>query len=295
MCHWVMRCVKTLAWGALLCALLLGSAHAQVLRLADQRGGVVVLPQTPQRIISLLPSLTESVCALGGCAKLVGTDRYSNAPPEVLALPKLGGLDDVQIERIVALHPDVVLAAPSIRAIDRLEQLGIKVLVIDTPTHAHVRSALTSLAHMLGTPDQAELLWQRLEQQIEAARARIPPGLQGQRVYFEIDTALYAAGPDSFIGQTLARLGLRSIVPAQLGPFPKLNPEFVLRAQPDIVMAVDTSVRAMAQRPGWGQLRALQRQRSCGFTGERYELLIRPGPRLGEAAQLLADCLVGLP
>jgi iron complex transport system substrate-binding protein len=294
MSHWVMRCVKARLWGALLCALLGCSAQAQV-RLADQRGSVLVLPQTPQRIISLVPSLTESVCALGGCAKLVGTDRYSNAPPEVVALPKLGGLDDAHIERIVQLHPDVVLAAPSIRAANRLEQLGLKVLVIDTQTHEDVRGSLTTLAQMLGTPDQAERLWQRLEREIQAARDRIGPALQGQRVYFEIDTALYAAGPSSFIGQTLAQLGLHNIVPAPLSPFPKLSPEFVLRAQPDIVMGVDTSVRAMAQRPGWSQLRALQRQRTCSFSSARYELLIRPGPRLGEAAQLLADCLVGLP
>ena len=69
----------------------------------DDRDATLTLTAPPQRIVSLLPSLTESVCALRGCARLVGTDRFSNSPASVLALPKLGGLDDAQIERIVAL------------------------------------------------------------------------------------------------------------------------------------------------------------------------------------------------
>ena len=80
-------------------------------------GGASAAP--PQRIVSLLPSITESVCALGACARLIGVDRYSNWPDSVKALPQLGGLDDPAIERIVGLKPDLVLAAPSSRATDR--------------------------------------------------------------------------------------------------------------------------------------------------------------------------------
>jgi len=94
----------------LLLALLGAAVHAAAIGVTDDRGRTVSLAAPPQRLISLLPSLTESVCALGGCARLVGTDRYSNAPAEVQALPKLGGIDDAQVERIVALKPDVVLA-----------------------------------------------------------------------------------------------------------------------------------------------------------------------------------------
>ena len=118
----------------LLAALLPFAAQARV-TLHDDRGATLVLAAPPQRIVSLLPSFTESVCALGGCARLVGTDRYSNWPVSVRALPKLGGVDDAQIERIVALRPGVVLAAPSARVIDRLEALGVKVLEIG---RAHV-------------------------------------------------------------------------------------------------------------------------------------------------------------
>jgi iron complex transport system substrate-binding protein len=89
-------------------------------------------------------------------------------------------------------------------------------------------------------------------------------------------------------------LGMRNAVPANLGPFPKLNPEFVERLHPDIIMASSNSVDDMTSRPGWSPLRALKERRGCGFDLERYEVLIRPGPRLGEAAGILAQCLLSL-
>jgi len=87
----------------------------------DDRGRSLTLPRPPLRVVSLLPSLTETVCALQACARLVGIDRHSDWPAAVRNLPRLGGLEDTQIERIVALKPDLVLAAVSSRAVDRLE------------------------------------------------------------------------------------------------------------------------------------------------------------------------------
>lgn len=248
----------------------------------------------PQRIVSLVPGLTESLCALGACALLVGTDRYSNWPPQVAALPKLGGLDDAQIERIAALKPDLVLAAPSARAVERLEALGLNVMVRHTRSHDDVRSNLLWLGALLGDEARAHAAWQAIERQMSEAAARVPPRLRGRSVYFEVDATPYAAGPDSFIGQTLQRLGLSNIVPAALGPFPKLSPEFVVRAQPQIVVAEERHLRDMAGRPGWAALEVLAQQQVCAFAGARYDLLVRPGPRMGEAALQLADCLAAL-
>jgi len=269
-------------------------ACAAPVTVPDHRGGTLTLPAPPQRIVTLLPSLTEGVCALGGCARLVGTDRFSNMPPSVNALPKLGGLEDAQVERIVALKPDLVIVAPSSRVIDRLERLGLRVLVIDANTHAEVQRGLETLAKVLGTPERAALAWAAIERDMNLAVERVPASLRGQRVYFEVDGSSYAAGRSSFIGETLARLGMGNVVGPELGPFPKLNPEFVVRAQPDILIASARNVDAMPSRPGWSTLKAVQQRRWCGFAPERYELLIRPGPRMGEAALVLADCLAGL-
>lgn len=262
--------------------------------LSDDRNVAQTLRAPPQRIVSLVPSLTESVCALGACDRLVGTDSHSNAPARTQTLPKLGGLEDANLERIVALKPDVVLAAPSARVVERLEGLGLKVLVFQSRTHADVHRSLNALSVMLGRPAAAERVWAQIQRDLERAAARVPVAMRAQRVYFEVDTTPFAAGPSSFIGETLLSLGVGNIVRPTDGPFPKLNPEFVVRAQPDVVMAVQRDLDRMSRRPGWARLDALRDGRTCGFSDERYEVLVRPGPRLGEAALELADCLATL-
>lgn len=286
----------TMRWPLLvLCALgLVAPAAAAPLVVQDDRGRRVELPAPPQRVVSLLPSLTETVCALQACNRLVGTDRYSGWPASVQALPKLGGLEDTQIERLVALKPDVVLAAGSARAIDRLEALGLRVVALEPKSLQDTERVIVQVAHVLGDDAAGAALWQRMQARIAAAAQRVPAALRGQKVYFEVASAPYAAGEASFVGQTLAQLGMGNIVPASLGPFPKLSPEFVVRARPDIVMATTGALAEMPSRPGWDTLVALKHRHSCGFSGERWDSLVRPGPRLADAAEAMADCLAGL-
>jgi iron complex transport system substrate-binding protein len=110
-------------------------------------------------------------------------------------------------------------------------------------------------------------------------------------VYFEVNPGPYGAGESSFIGETLLRLGVKNILPAKLGPFPKLNPEYVVRANPDVIMIGQRSQDGLAQRPGWPNIRALREQRVCVFTSEQADALVRPGPRMAEGARLMAQCL----
>jgi cobalamin transport system substrate-binding protein len=272
--------------GACLLALLPGGAVAA--------GGEQPASQPPQRIVSLMPSLTETVCALGACGRLVGTDRYSNWPPPVRILPKLGGLDDTEIERVVSLHPDLVVTPASTRAADRLRSLGLTVLALEPQTWSDTRQAILTLARTLGDASAGPALVARIEARVAAAASRVPPRWRGASVYFEVAANPYAAGQASFVGELLARLGLVNIVAAGLGTFPQLNPEFVLQAQPALIMAGRRDLAGMSQRPGWTDLRALQRRQVCGFDPAVFDALIRPGPRLGEAADAIADCLAGL-
>jgi iron complex transport system substrate-binding protein len=267
----------------------LGASAAPLLH--DDRGAPVTLAAVPARIVTLLPSLTESVCALDDCAKLVGVDRYSNWPASVNALPHLGGQDDAQIERIVALKPDLVLASASSRVVSRLESLGVHVLALEAKSTADIHRVLETIAQALGKPGAGDAQWARIQVRVAHAAARVPAGWHARRAYFEISSAPYAAGASSFIGETLAQLGVGNIVPASMGPFPKLNPEYVVRAQPDLVMAETRALDEMPNRPGWNRLHALEQGRHCGFASEQYDVLVRPGPRLGEAAELMADCL----
>ena len=238
---------------------------AQAIVLRDDRQVDVTINQPPQRIVSLLPSLTETVCALGQCQKLVGVDRYSNWPERIAHLPRMGGGLDPNIESVVAARPDLVLMATSARGAARFEALGLKVLALEPNTYNDVRRVMQIVAKALAVPEvESERAWR----------------------------SIYGASESSFIGETLQRLGARNILPASLGPFPKINPEFVVRAQPDLIMVGDSSFAEMATRPGWQNMRAIRSQRVCHFKAEESDVLMRAGPRMDEAARLMVQCLI---
>ena len=263
---------------------------AQPVQLTDDRGRSIALAQPPRRIVSLLPSLTESVCALGQCARLVGVDRYSNWPGSIASLPRVGGGLDPSIEAVVALRPDVVLMATSSRSAARLESLGLTVVALEPKTHADVQRVLGKLGQLLAVPD-AQQVWRTIDASVSAAAQALPATVRGTRVYYEVSRGPYGAGTSSFIGETLTRLGVQNILPAQLGPFPKLNPEYVVRANPDLIMVGARSAAGLAERPGWAGIRAVREQRICEFDTVATDMLIRPGPRMAEAARLMAQCL----
>ena len=278
-------------WRALLLLVLaLGTQAALALDITDDRGTTVRLERPPQRIVSLLPSLTETVCGLGACRRLVGVDRYSNHPEEVRRLPQLGGGLDPSIEAVLALRPDVVLIATSAPAAQRLEALGLKVLALEPRTLADVQRITGVLGQLLDVP-QAQRLWQAMEADVAQAARSLPPGARRTRVYFEVGAGPYAAGTSSFIGELLQRLGVQNIIGPELGPFPKINPEFVVRADPDVILIGERNAQGLRQRPGWAGLRALREGRICVFGEAESDVLVRPGPRMGEAARVLARCI----
>jgi iron complex transport system substrate-binding protein len=266
------------------------ASSAQALELTDDRGVTVRLERAPQRIVSLLPSLTETVCALGECRRLVGVDRYSNHPESVRRLPQVGGGLDPSIEGVVALRPDVVLIASSAPAAQRLEALGLKVLALEPRSLADVQRITGVLGQLLDVP-QAQQLWQAMDAGLAEAARTLPPGARNTRVYFEVGAGPYAAGTSSFIGELLQRLGVQNIIGPELGPFPKINPEFVVRADPDVILIGERNAQGLRQRPGWAGIRALRESRVCVFGEAETDVLVRPGPRIAEAARLLARCI----
>ena len=252
----------------------------------------VRLAQVPQRIVSLLPSLTETVCALGQCHKLVGLDRYSNWPESVKSVARVGGGLDPNIESIVALKPDLVLAAGSTRGADRLQALGVTVLRLEPRNHDDAQRVLRTVAQALHLPAaDSERVWKGIQVGVQKAVQSLSPAAKIQRVYFEVSPTPYGASESSFIGETLTRMGVSNILPASMGPFPQVNPEWVVRARPDVIMAGNSSRDSMLQRPGWARLRAMQGERLCIFKQEESDLLVRAGPRMAEGAQLMAHCL----
>ena len=262
--------------------------------LTDDRGRVIVIDKAPQRIITLLPSLGEIVCELQACDRLVGVDRYSNWPERVQSLPKLGGIDDTQLEALVKLKPDLVLLARSSRVTQRLESMGIQVVALEPQNQADMRRVIQLIAGALHLPqsqERAQALWQNIQQKLDAAALRVPAKAKGMRIYFEAGSGYFAAGEASYIGETLKRLGLVNVVTPSMGAFPQVNPEFVVKANPQIIFMGERTATDLQSRPGWNRIDAIAQQRICSFTPAQSDIIVRSGPRIPDAAELMVACL----
>jgi len=163
-------------------------------------------------------------------------------------------------------------------------------VALDTKSAADARRVLGTLGQLLGVAD-ADRVWRAIEAGVGAAAQSLPPRSRPLRVYYEVSAGGYAAGPSSFIGELMARMGLSNIVTPDLGPFPRINPEYVVRADPDLIMIGSHHAANLGARPGWPQMRAVRDQRVCIFNRDESDVLVRPGPRMAEAARLMARCI----
>lgn len=266
------------------------AVFAAPVSVVDDRGVVVMFDKPPQRVVSLLPSLTESVCALGKCGALVGVDQFSNWPLSIQELPKLGGMGDINIERIVQLKPDVVLLEKASPAIARLNSLGVRTFALDVKSMGDEERALKKLDTLLGTSESTRV-WNQIQKEIMRANKQLSSKGGNISVYFEVNPAPFAAGRSSFIGEILTQLNLINIIPESLGPFPKINPEFVVQAKPDVILLTESTTKDIQKRPGWNSIPAAKRNRICSFTADQNDVLVRPGPRMGEAALIISQCI----
>lgn len=257
----------------------------------DDLGREVTLTAEPLRIVTMMPSHTETVCALGACDRLVGVDRFSNYPPEIDALPRLGSAFTPNLEAIVALEPDLVLVDESSDLAAQLEQIGLTVYAGTAQTFDEVFDKFLTIGRLIGKAREAELLAERVRSEIEAVAARVE-GERRPRVYYEIDATPFSVGPNSFIGVLLAKAGGENIVAPDMGDFPQLDPEFIVAADPEIIVLGNApygeSVATVSARPGWAGITAVIEGRIIELTEEQVDAISRPGPRIAEAIRLFA-------
>lgn len=273
-------------------ALLLQAALAQTV-VVDDLGREVALAAPPARVVSMLPSHTESVCALQACDLLVGLDRHSDLAG-LGDLPRLGDAFAPDLEAIVALEPDLVLVDEYSGLHAPLEELGVTVYAGSPQTVDETYAYLADLGRLLGRETEAAVLLGRLRGELVAFAALLE-GAERPTVFVELDATPYSAGPGSYLDELLALAGGANVVPASLGPFPQVDPEFVVLADPDVVLLLDApfgvTAQDVARRPGWGGLRAVTSGRVVELSDDEVDALSRPGPRLGEAVRLLVRLL----
>lgn len=275
-------------------AITVASATSYPLTVVDDLGRDVTLVAAPQRIVAMAPSHSESVCALDACQLVVGADRHSDWPLEVVAVATLGDAFAPDLEGIVALEPDLVLVDEYSGLHEPLAALGITVYAGTPQTFEETLAFLGLLGEMLDREDQAALLVGRVRGEIAGVEA-VVAGAHAPTVFVELDPTPYSVGPDSFLGVLLSKAGGANIVTSAMGDFPLVDPEFVVASDPEVILLADApfgvSAEDVAARPGWAALRAVVDGRVVEFDLNAVNLLSRAGPRMGEAVLLLARTL----
>ncbi|WP_027482101.1 ABC transporter substrate-binding protein [Deinococcus pimensis] len=255
------------------------------LTVTDDLGRKVTVKAEPKRIVSLLPSSTETVCALGACDRLVAVDEYSDFPAQVTKLPKVGSLYQPNVEGIVAQKPDLVLVSKYGDLVPALERAGVTVVAVNPEKYDEVFSKTLVIGRLLNRETAAKNVVAKLRADI--ARVEILTKYARKvRTYFEIDPTPYTVGPNSFMGVLLTKAGAENVIPANLGDFPQISPELVVKQNPALILGVDLATAA--RRPGWTTIAAVKAGRVRDVPKDLNTILGRPGPRLGEALLGLA-------
>ncbi len=262
----------------------------------DDLGREVRLDQPAERVVAMVPTHTEKVCAVGACDRLVGVDTFSNVPAEVQALPDLGSAFEADVEAIIALEPDLVLTDEYSGLHEALAPLGIATYVGTPQTVDEVAEVVREVGALLGRDAAAEAEVRAMRDAIDAVAERVE-GEARPRVFVELDATPYTVGPTSYLGELLDLAGGANVVPADLGAFPLVDPEFVVDADPEVIVLLDApsgeSLATLAARPGWAAIDAVANGGVVPLTQAQVDLLTRAGPRLPEALALLADLLEG--
>ena len=263
-------------------------ATSYPLTIKDDLNRNVVIKSEPKRIIALLPSHTETVYALGAGSSMVGRDAYSDFPAQVLELPKVGDLYNPNVEAILALKPDLVLNSEYGELTPKLEQAGVTVWAGSAQTFDDVFETITVMGKILNREASATSLNAKMKADIREIET-VTKAVKKVSVYYEIDPTPYTVGPSSFLGVLISKAGGANIIPKELGDFPKISPELVVKANPSCI--IGTSQAEASKRPGWASLNAILNNRVFQLTPEQDNLVSRPGPRLAQGLRVLARLL----
>jgi len=264
-----------------------------IVELHDDLGRVVRLPAVPQRIVSLAPSLTETVFALDLGSHLAGVTDYCDYPPEARTHARVGGPINPNIEQIVALHPDVVLATRAmnrLETVEALDRLGVPVYATDARSVEDVIASTRRLGKVLGAEARAESLAAEMQQRL-AELARRLAGRPPRRVLFVVWTdPIISTGQHTFLADALRRAGAESVVNVPQD-WPQISIEEVLHQNPEYLVFSGThpedpqsTINTLRKRAGWSSLEAVRE----GHFAVVSDALARPAPRLLDAIEDLA-------
>ncbi|UCG42867.1 MAG: cobalamin-binding protein [candidate division WOR-3 bacterium] len=253
-------------------------------------GGPDVAGSGGPRIVSLVPSATEVVYALGAGGQLVGNTTYCTYPERARSVYKVGDFVNPDIERIAVLRPDIVLLTlPTHRLVaDRLAELGLRFHISQPRTIEETLGEIDSIGVLLGRRGRARSLTDSLRLEL----GQIPAAPDSPRVYVEISLSpLMSVGARTFMNELVEYAGGRNVYAFSGQQYPLVEAERVVRADPEVIIVLHpgASAQEIASRVGWSGISAVEGGRI--YTDIDDDLVTRPGPRLVEAVKVLAERL----
>ncbi len=287
----MVKFIHTMLSLAVICFLSPGISFAGTV--TDQVGRKIQVPDDPARVIALAPSITEIVYDLGRQEKLVGATEYSTYPPAAQALPRVGSYVRLDIEKIVALKPDLCLAIKDgnpKHIVDRIVSLGIPVYVINPRNLDQIMDAISRIGSLMGAEESARQLVEVMAKRIEKVRARVKKDRHSPRVFFQIDAEpLFSAGTDTFIHELIVLAGGTNTTAGEVA-YPRYSWEDIIVLQPELVlissMAGGLSPEYLVGSwKKWDQLDAVKNDRIFVVNAELFD---RPTPRLVDGLEVIA-------
>ncbi|HET7701595.1 MAG TPA: cobalamin-binding protein [Candidatus Limnocylindria bacterium] len=270
------------------------SAAAFPATLTDFQDRTVTLAARPTRVVSIGPSNTEFLFALGAGDRVVGVDDFSDEPAAATKVEKVGGVK-VNLEKIVSLRPDLVVTLKlSDGTIERIAGAGIPVLVVDPQGLGDVSRTAILLGRAVGA--NGERLASDIDAKIQQVRQKVAGATTKPRVFHEVDATdpskPFTVGPGSFIHELIVLAGGTNIAAGAGSPYPQLSLEEIVRTDPEIIVLGDadygTTPEQVAARTGWSGLSAVKNRTVFPVSAN---LISRPGPRVGDAAEAYAKLL----
>ncbi len=281
-----MLCVLTVC-ATLLC----GAMPCQASRtVRDETGRAVTVPDHPERVVCLAPSLVDDVFSIGGGGQVAAITDFTRYPPEALKKPSVGEPIHPSLERILAFNPDLVLGMahgndPAI--LDKLRQLGVPVYLTDPHGMAGVLHTVESVGDAINRRAEADAEVHRLTLRIDAVKARVQ-GKPVVRVFLPISVdPVFTIGRGAFITEMIADAGGASVTADMQQEWPQISLEVVLARQPETLLLIrggHTTLASLRSRPGWESLRAV-REGKVFYVDERVDF---PSPEVVDALEDLA-------
>jgi iron complex transport system substrate-binding protein len=269
------------------------------LTLQDALGRTLTLRAPARRIVSLSPSVTEILFAVGAGEAVAGVTQYCNYPAETASKIKVGGFSGatVSIETIAAIKPDLVILSADMhgRVVSLLDRIGIVSFAAEPRNFEEVYGLIVNIGRLTGKSAGAEAVLGKMREKLRRA-GELRRGREAPRVFWELSAEpLITAGGSSFISEAIRLAGGENIF-GDLGEhWPEVNAEAVLRRRPDWIISAETGdtqsfLRSLARRPGWGNLSAVRTGRAAAMDPD---IVSRYGPRLADAVLILAGILYG--